>query len=226
MDAEKHKSKHVLKLHPMKKSIYLFTFIFSMFFALQSFAQVKFGPKVGLNLSKMTLKSSGFSLDPKIIVGFHIGGIAEIPLANNFYLQPGILYSGKGTKFSISGDGMSSDMTIKPGFIEVPVNAMYKFDMSPAKLFLFAGPYFAFGIGGKSESGGESTDIKFGSGSDNDMKAFDLGLNIGAGVDIKNFLISAQYGFGLTNLAPVTDNDAEMKISVIGFSVAYLFGGK
>jgi len=58
------------------------------------------------------------------------------------------------------------------------------------------------------------------------MKSFDFGLNFGAGIEISNFQISAQYGLGLTNLAPVTTNDAEMKVRVIGISMAYLLGGK
>jgi hypothetical protein len=58
------------------------------------------------------------------------------------------------------------------------------------------------------------------------MKPFDLGLNIGAGVEITKIIISANYGFGLTNLSPTTSNDEKMKTRVFGLSVAYLFGGK
>ncbi|MDO9255962.1 MAG: porin family protein [Bacteroidales bacterium] len=148
--------------------------------------------------------------------------MSEIPLKENFVLQPGILYSAKGSKYSVGEE----DMTISPGFIEIPVNALYKFDVSSAKLFVLAGPYFAFGIGGNIETSEGSADIQFGSGDTKTMKAFDLGLNIGAGVEIKNFQFKVQYGLGLTNLAPVTENDAEMKVRTIGLTVAYLFGGK
>jgi len=93
-------------------------------------------------------------------------------------------------------------------------------------LFLFAVPYFAFGIGGKSKSDGESSDIEYGSGENKDIKSFNAGLNFGAGLEVSNFQISAQYGIGLANLTPVTTDNAEMKVSVIGISAAYLFGGK
>jgi len=56
-------------------------------------AQFKFGPKAGMNLSTMTLKSSGISFDPKLLVGFHAGLVSEIGLTDNLKLQPGILYS-------------------------------------------------------------------------------------------------------------------------------------
>lgn len=189
-------------------------------------AQVKFSPKVGLNLSTITLKSMGISFDPKVFVGFNVGVVSEITLSGNLKLQPGILYSAKGSKYSVIVFGVTEKVEIKPNFIEIPINAAYKFDLGSAKLILNAGPYFAYGIGGKIKSGGESVDISFGSGENNDMKPFDCGLNIGAGIEIANFLFSANYEFGFTNLAPVKTDNTEMKIKVFGLSIAYLFGGK
>ncbi len=193
---------------------------------LSTQAQVKFGLKGGVNLAKMTLKSSGMSIDPKTLVGYHFGIVSEFKLSDNFYLQPGILYSAKGSKYSISGDGESFEMSIKPSYIEVPINALYKLDVSAAKLLIFAGPYFAYGISGKYESSGQSQDIKFGTSDQDDMKPLDIGINIGVGADFKGFEITAQYGIGLTNLAAGASGDTEMKTKTIGISVAYLFGGK
>jgi hypothetical protein len=185
-------------------------------------AQVKFGPKAGLNLSTMTLSYMGVSIDPTILIGFNVGVLSEIPLSGNLSIQPAILYSTKGSKFSV----MSEEMQISPSFIEIPVNVVYKFDLGSIKVFLNAGPYAAYGIGGKVDSGGESADIVFGTEETDDMKPMDFGLNIGAGIEISRIIISANYGLGLANLAPVTTDDEEFKTKVIGFSVAYLFGGK
>jgi hypothetical protein len=185
-------------------------------------AQVKIGPTAGLNLSTMTLKTMGISLDPKMLVGFNIGAISEFSLKGNLYLQPAILFSTKGSKFS----AIDEEMSITPSFIDVPVNAVYKFGSGSTKLFLDAGPYFAFGIGGKVDYGSESADIVFGSDESSDMKAFDYGLNVGGGVEINRLTISAHYGLGLANLAPVTTDDTKMKNNVIGLSLSYLLGGK
>jgi hypothetical protein len=185
-------------------------------------AQIKFGTKAGLNLSTMTLKMSGIGIDPKTMVGFNVGVISEITLKDNFVLQPGVLFSAKGSKYSVGG----YDMSISPTFIEIPINALYKFDLVSTKLLLFAGPYFAFGIGGSYKTPDESADISYGSGEEKDLKSFDFGLNFGAGIEISNIQFTAQYGLGLTNLAPVTTNDEETKVRVIGISMAYLFGGK
>lgn len=189
-------------------------------------AQVKFGPKVGMNLSTMTLKSSGISFDPKMLVGFHAGLISEIGLADNLKLQPGILYSSKGSKYEITLFEETFDFSMAPAFIEVPVNLMYSFGPGDTKFNVFAGPYFAYGIGGKYKSEGESEDISFGTSEDDDMKPFDIGVNFGVGVNIKGFLISAQYGLGLANLTTEDTGDTEIKNQVIGISVGYLFGGK
>lgn len=209
------------------KNFLKFSLVICLMFVVTNIqAQIKFGPKVGLNLSTMTLKNMGISLDPKILVGFNVGVVSEIPLSGNLSLQPAVLYSAKGSKYSVTISEVTAEAEIAPSFIEIPVNAVYKFDLGSTKLFLNAGPYFAYGIGGKSKSGGESTDISFGSGESNDMKPFDFGLNFGAGIEIANLLISANYEFGLANLAPRTTDNTEMKITVIGFSIAYLFGGK
>lgn len=190
--------------------------------ATYSQAQIKLGPKVGLNLSTMTLKYAGYGMSPETMIGFNVGIISEITIKGNFVLQPGILFSTKGSKYSVSG----YDMSISPSFIEIPVNGLYKIDLGSANFLLFAGPYFAYGIGGDYKTPSESNDIAYGSGEDKDMKSFDCGLNFGAGIEISNFQISAQYGLGLTNLAPITTDGAEMKVSVIGISMAYLFKGK
>jgi hypothetical protein len=185
-------------------------------------AQIRIGPKAGLNLATAKLSMMGISIDEKILIGFHVGILSEIPLSGNLCLQPAILYSAKGSKYSF----MSEEFKASPSFIEIPVNVVYKIDLGVAKLLLNAGPYAAYGIGGKYDFDGDPVDIVFGTSEDDDMKPLDFGLNIGAGVEISHIIISANYGLGLANLSPVTSNDEEIKNKVIGFSLAYLFGGK
>ena len=59
-------------------------------------AQIKSGYIIGLNLSTMTLKSSGKSIEPKTMTGVHLGSIFGIHLKSNFALEPGLLFSAKG----------------------------------------------------------------------------------------------------------------------------------
>jgi hypothetical protein len=191
-------------------------------------AQVRFGPKAGVNFSTMTLKSSGISIDPTNMTGFQAGVIAEISLGRNLALQPGFLYSAKGSNYYISG--FDVDVTIKPNYLEVPINAIYKIGAGPLNVLLIAGPYVAYGIGGTYSMSSVQTTIdeaiKFGSGQDNDLKPFDVGVNMGAGVELSRFQLTFQYCLGLTNITPVTDNGGEQKNKVMTISLAYLFGAK
>ncbi len=109
---------------------------------------------------------------------------------------------------------------------------------------MFAGPYLAFGIAGNykdeySATGlpagvtleslgltNSTTDLKYGTDVDSDLKPTDFGFNIGAGIQMSNFMISAQYGLGLTNIDTSTSNDNEKKNKVIGITAGFLFGGK
>ena len=112
---------------------------------------MKFGPVAGLNMSKMTLKSSGVGFDPKTLVGFHFGVMAEFPLSGGLVLQPAILYSGKGSSYEFDFGEEVYELKIAPAFIEVPVYAAYKFDLGSVKMFVKAGPYFAYGISGQGQ---------------------------------------------------------------------------
>jgi hypothetical protein len=186
-------------------------------------AQIKSGHIIGFNLSNMTLKTTGLNFDSEVTTGIHFGGIFEIPVSGNFAFKPGLLFSAKGSAYKID----TAEFSISPVYIEIPVIAEYSVGPDAVRISLFAGPYFALGIGGnKTESGGGLQNISFGSGDNNDLKPFDIGLNFGADVNIKGLMISAQYEFGLANLSPVTTGDAEMKNKVIGISLAFLFAGK
>ena len=54
----------------------------------------------------------------------------------------------------------------------------------------------------------------------------DFGLQFGAGVNIKNFVIDVRYGLGLSNLS--NDSSVSAKNRAIGITVGYAFplGGK
>jgi hypothetical protein len=185
-------------------------------------AQIKSGYKIGLNLSTMSLKTSGINFETKISTGVHFGKIFEIPLNENFALQPGFLFSTKGSIYKID----TSEFSISPIYIEVPVIAVFSFGSDVVKISLFAGTYFACGVGGTMESGNELKYIRFGSGENKDMKLFDIGLNFGTGINIKSLMISAQYSLGLANVSNGRTIFSEMKNKVIGISFAAFFAGK
>ena len=209
----------------MKKGISLFILMMLLLTTTQSFAQIQFGVRAGLNIStaKVELPSS---VTKKMLASFHVGGMVAYNFSETFALEPGLLLSGGGVKFEETYLGTKYTYSYSPFYLEIPVNAVYKVNLGSVKLDLFAGPFLGIGIAGKYKDENGSVDIKFGTSSDSDMKRGNFGLNFGAGVEINNILIRAQYGLGLSNLDPQGSSDNELKSRVIGISVGYMFGEK
>jgi len=215
-----------------------FTLLFFLIFAYANIqAQVKFGPRIGLNLSTATMKldTTNWPMD-KMLIGYHFGVVSDIPLTKNISLQPGIIYSTKGHVYVVSLDFLGMHWafkeTINANYIEIPVNVAYSFDLGQVKISLLAGPYIGYAISGVfavlNETDNKLTHgkITFGSGENDSEKAFDFGLNGGAGVNFRGLLISGQYGLGLANIASslnVKESNSIVKNRVIGISLSYLF---
>ncbi len=218
----------------MKKIITLFTLVLLLSIATQSNAQWSWGLKSGLNIASFSYATStGMTI--KSVTGYQVGGVVNYYLQNNMFLEAGIGLSTKGSEVSM-GDAstMLIDSKIKPQYLEIPINFLYKVDLAEgAYLHLFAGPYLGFGLGGKVSSavtlsGMSATtsdnSIIYGSDSTANMKSFDFGLNVGVGAELSRFFIRVQYGFGLTNLSPSSDANSSFKNSCIGLSVGYMWG--
>lgn len=167
-----------------------------------AFAQVTFGAKAGLNLATVMV-SEDPELDPEMTITFQAGVIADIDISDNFAVQPGVLLAGKG--FKLSGELFGEDFTsnIRPFYLHVPVNFLYKGDM----FYVGAGPYASFGLFGslKTEVAGESDseDIEFGNSEDDFFSPLDFGANVEAGVILNNLRIGAGYALGLADIAMV-----------------------
>lgn len=191
-----------------------------LFGSLGAFAQggLGYGLRAGVNIPKY---STGLD-ETKSNTGFFLTGYLDAPISPNFSIQPGLSLQNKGTKWKPVGDqreGKESIMTL-----DIPVNAVLKFPTTSGNFFLGAGPYVGFGLSGKfkgeDSQGKFENDIKFGTGSDKDLKRTDFGVNFLAGYQLSSgFQINAGYGLGLTNLAP---NDGSLKNRV--WSVGIGFG--
>src|SRR5260221_4690713 len=85
----------------MKTRLVIVT-VLAFFVTVNSFAQsnITFGVRAGVNFQNLTGKfSDGDKYSNKLIPGFNVGANAEIPVATDFYLQPGLLFSTKGAKW-------------------------------------------------------------------------------------------------------------------------------
>lgn len=212
----------------MKK---LLSVLIGLGISIGAFAQeTSFGVKAGVNLGKYSNASDAVKDYQKMNPSFYLTGYADLPVAPQFSIQPGISLQGKGSKFSYDGDGMDGSVTTNVMALEIPVNGVYYIPTGGSgSVFLGAGPYAAYSLSGKvkakgniGEFGGEGeSDLDFG-GDDRDQNAFDFGLNFMAGYRLAGgFTINAGYGLGLANLSPSDNSDNKFSNRVLSFGVGF-----
>lgn len=154
-------------------------------------AQVRLGVKGGLNIASVHFSTDVLQSDN--VTGFQIGPMIEgsLPLVGLGF-DAAILYAQKGLETkTVSGEKTS----LKNDYIDVPVNLKWKLGLPVMKVYLAAGPYVGFRVGGNKiwELPGSMVDqVK--------TKSFSAGLNFGAGVELISHLqLGLNYGLGLTN---------------------------
>ena len=190
----------------------------------------------GVNFQNLNGKDfNGDKLENKLITGYNFGVNVQLPVAPEFYFQPGLLLSRKGAK---SEDGAE---TAKFGlsYIELPLNLVYKALLGDGYFMLGFGPYLAYGIGGKvtfeGTGGTTDADVKFKNNVDISdplnilyFKPFDAGGNIFFGYEFPQGIF-AQFNaqLGMVNIRPedsrVTDDDSVLKNTGFGLSAGYRF---
>lgn len=232
----------------MKKGL---IFVLFALVSIVSYSQISWNAKVGMNMSNL----SGDAVeDSKMKIGFNVGVGAEYQFTEMWSIQPSLMFTTKGTKSESSDDYGLGDMTVKgkynPMYIEIPVMAAARFAIADNQnIVVKAGPYFAFGIGGKLKydfsgegydalkdavaSSGVSLDevLKENDLGDQDIfkdeedgglgaKRFDFGIGVGVAYEINKFFIDLTGEFGLTKL---TDGDGAPKNMNFSIGVGYKF---
>lgn len=151
--------------------------------AMPSQAQLKFGLKGGINVTKMSFSSK--FLDAKNQNGFFIGPTVKfkLPLVGLGF-DVAALYDQREADVDIQAVDGTEVGKIKQKSINVPINLRYTIGLGDlAGIYLAAGPQFGFNVGDKHLF---SNSFK--------MKNSNLSVNVGAGVRLLNHLeIGATY---------------------------------
>ena len=171
---------------------------------------VNIGIKGGLNLYNIK-NDQGLKYDTK--AGVNIGLLGHIHFTKQFALQPELVYSSQGGKYTVAG----VDTKVKLAYINVPVLFQYMFENG---FRLEAGPQVGFLASAKSETNKTTTDIK-----DNTKPVdFSLGAGVGYLHPKSGFGVDARYNLGLSNI----NNNSTVKSTNRGFQlgVFYLFDQK
>ena len=175
--------------------------------AMPAQAQLHFGVKGGLNLSKASFSDVKKNFKKDNFTGFFIGPMAEfnIPVVG-LGVDASLLFAQRGIKIS---DGGEED-TVKQNGLDIPVNLKYNIGLgSLLGLYVAAGPDFYFDF--------EKT-------SKVDKKKAEVGINVGAGVKLLNHLqVGANYNIPLGKTASFEDVEGSYKTKTWQVSVAYIF---
>lgn len=202
--------------------------------------RTSFGLRAGVNFQTINGKDVNENkLDNDMLTGFHAGFNAEIPIAGDFYLQPGLLFTIKGAENEESILGETFNRRLKISYLELPVNFLFKPQMGTGRLLLGFGPYVALGMGGRvsTEGGGtkEVLDVKFQKtvsssdpGNVSYFKPLDAGAGFLAGYEFANRMsVQLNAQLGLTKINPeyeaVPNDQTSAKHTGFGLSLGIRF---
>lgn len=215
----------------------IFTFV-SVFAQSNSSLKTSFAILGGINLQNLNGKDAdGDKFEYDLLLGYHGGVNAQIPVAPEFYFQPGLMLSAKGAKNAESFE-MAMASKIRLTYLEMPLNFVYKAALGDGYFMLGFGPYLAYGVGGKviweSDSGSAAYDVKFKKGNNSAsssifyLRPFDAGGNIFAGYELPGglfFQFNTQLGMldisWENELLP--DDNSVLKNTGFGLSAGYRF---
>lgn len=182
-----------VKNHSIMKKIFITTFLIT-FSLIQSFGQISFGVKAGLNVSNV--KNVG-SADNKARPGFYGGLLTEIKIGKKVIVRPEVLYSIKGNKFpatAFNGGG-----TLSLNYISIPLLGGFR---PTDKFTILLGPEFNFLTTANSKFDGSNHD------GTKIYRKFDFAIDLGATYSIINGLgVELRYSYGFEDLVDVTYTD-------------------
>lgn len=216
--------------------ILIFTLLVSMAMAQTGDpGRTSFAILGGVNFQNLNGEDNlGKQLENDLLIGYHVGVNAQIPVAPQFYFQPGLQFSTKGAE-SVS----VLTPTYKLSYVELPLNFVYKAQLGNGFFMVGLGPYLAYGIGGKAKydiaSVTSESDIVFKNEVvlgdpllDVYVKPFDAGGNIFFGYELAGGLflqLNAQ--LGMLDIKPDhylnPDDSSTLKNTGYGISLGYRF---
>ena len=217
-------------------SILIMLLLSTTFAFAQDNTKFSIGILGGANLQNISGKAfNGDKLNNDMLPSWHFGADFQIPVAPDFYFQPGLMFIRKGDK----NTSTSSTSTTSLSYIEIPLNMVYKAALGKGFFMIGLGPYLAYGISGsvKTVSGSLTLDqtivFKRIVGSEDNLlvpyyNPFDAGANLLVGYELEDgVFLQLDSQFGMLNINPdyqgFTDDQSSAKNMGFGLSVGYRF---
>ena len=188
----------------MKKII--FTAILAVFVSVGANAQFKFGVKGGWNFENFDISSNiAEQLKKDNFTSWDLGVVAQFPLSGTLYVQPEVLYSSQ--KIELIGTELENS-TSKISYFQVPVNLLYKCDLTVISIFASGGAYFGYAVERNSFSV-------------NSLQKTDWGLSFGVGAEFMKFQVNARYNWALQNISEASSIYKTWKSNRFNLSIAF-----
>ncbi len=154
----------------------------------------------------------------KAAAGFQVGAMSRISLAG-IYVQPELLYTQYKNEYNVNNKGQNQNFDVTKKRLDIPVNIGKRF---LGIGHIQAGPVFSYYFDDK-------VSVKELSTSKQDD--FNVGMQIGGGVQVSKLLFDLRYEFGLGKVGSEVmngiDSDNKFKTEnrsqMLNLSVAYLF---
>lgn len=189
--------------------------------------KVMFGVDAGVNLATFDAKDFTTAPNTNMKTSFHGGVFVDIPLGGNLHLEPSIVYSAQGSKYSVRNTAPSTGTTS----FEEDLHYIY---VAPAKLklmiptgglFVETGPQLGYLVKADVENSttNQVTDIK------DNRKKLDFLWSAGVGyMTPVGLAIHGRYNYGLSNVLNAEDDanqsPGKLQNRVIQIGLAYHFG--
>jgi hypothetical protein len=179
-------------------------FLCALFLAATIFAQnSSIGLKAGLNISNLS-NSSGYEMGSK--AGFHGGLLAHIHLAPSLALQPEVVYSSQGAKYTVS----NGEHDLSLNYINIPFQLQYMFDNG---FRIQTGPQVGFLASVKDKVRNTETDYF----TTQDFKTVDFSWSAGLSyLTYSGLGIDGRYNFGISNINNAGSNVLHNNVFQLG----------
>jgi Outer membrane protein beta-barrel domain len=184
-------------------------------------AQLRLGLKGGMNVSNLVHRWDRHDsrITGAAITRLKGGLLVEIPLEDQWYINTGISYSGKGANMFMTTSMKKDSQRVRLNYLEIPAMVVYKFPSEKENRFLLSsGPYLGYGFNGSIAWKGGSIPTKkhIHRKEEEEYRRFELGWMISAIYEIKS-----RYGLRLDyskSLLNIQHPETRQKNIVIGFS--------
>ena len=204
----------------MKKTASILTLVFlSLITSAQSLIPMKYGIKVGANISNIisTSNEGVSSIENSALVGIAGGFYMEIALNDKWFINPELIYSQKGASFTYKythdyevneRDIHNTSNELKLAYVELNPTISYKYsdkialNFGPSVSFILSPDYTILTDEGQNDNLSSHSELPEGSYSE---ETIDVGLNLGISYYLtENLLIDTRLNTSLIKAGTIS----------------------